>query len=132
MKKDKNWETIIFALLFIAAPALIGFYFLLPDWRPDNKPLLSYGYIWLISLGFIVFVGLLSALFIYLNYINWSSMKFIIPIVITFSIMYVTYPLPIWARAVLVIVSITFSFPINMFVDKIINKKSFFNKNNKL
>lgn len=115
-KKYHGWNTALFALVFIAAFALIGYIFLLPDWT--NRIVLPYIYLWMIGLGFTIYSFLITWLFIWLKVLTYDSFTFIVPLSIIFVIILVTYPLPWWARTLLVFGGIFITIPVNIIVGK--------------
>ncbi|MCK5806997.1 MAG: hypothetical protein KAG91_01210 [Mycoplasmataceae bacterium] len=117
MKKNDGWMNALFALIFIATPAITLFYFILPTW--SNKEVLSYGMIWVVAIGFIAYAILLSTLLIMLKIISIDSLNFNVPIAFALMAILVTYTLPLWATGVIVIGVILMAFPMNMLTTKI-------------
>ncbi len=117
----KGWITTLFSLVFIAGIALIGYAFLLPDWT--KKQAVSYGFLWLIGFGYLLYAILISYFFIFLKILNYQSLVFTIPLAFVFFIIFVTSPLPLWARALLVFAGIMITVPVNIFVENFHKKK---------
>ena len=116
MKTNDGWLNALFALLFIAVPAIVGFYFLLPDWT--GYDVVSYGSMWGIGLGFAVYVIIASTLVIYFKILTIDSLNFDIPITLVFVAMFVTSGIPLWGRILLVITCVLLTFPVNILVSK--------------
>ncbi|MCK5866986.1 MAG: hypothetical protein KAG14_01165 [Mycoplasmataceae bacterium] len=117
MKKNDGWMNALFALIFIATPAITIFYFILPTW--SNKEVLNYGMIWVVAIAFIIYAILFSTLLILLNILSIESLNFNIPIAFALMSILVTYPLPLWATGVIVIGVVLMAFPMNMLTTKI-------------
>ena len=116
MKKNDGWINALFSLVFIAAPALVIFYFLLPTWTGYEE--ISYGMIWVVALGFLTYIAILSFALIYFEWLTIESLNFNIPISLALMAILVTYPLPLWAVAIIVVAIVLFAFPINIMVTK--------------
>lgn len=121
MKQNDGWINALFSLVFIAAPALIIFYFLLPGWT--GHEVVSYGIIWLVAISFFVYVGILSWLLIHFKWLAIDSLNFNVPISLALMTILVTYPLPFWAMGVLVVIAVLLAFPVNIAVTKYKEKK---------
>lgn len=129
MKKTDGWVTALFALVFIAVPAVILFYFFLPEWT-DKKPI-NYSYIWLIAISFWVYTGILTFILIRFEWLSIDSINFNIPISITMMLILLTSPLPLWATALFVLFGILTAFPTNIFVTRLKEKQIKKNQNKK-
>ena len=121
MKRNDGWTNALVALVFIAVPAVILYYFLLPDWT--NKEVISLGASMGIAIGFIVFTIAWTSLFIKFEILPYQALNFNIPVALGLMMLFVTYDLTMWARALLLILVILLAFPINMLTDKLITSK---------
>ena len=121
MKKHDGWISSLFALIFIAVPALIIFLFFLPSW--SNNFDINYGYIWLIALSFFVYVALIHFIAIYCQIISIESLNFNVPISISLMAILVCYPLPIWLTFLIVFLCIMSAFPTNILTNKYIESR---------
>ena len=122
MKKNDGWVNALFALIFIAVPAVILFYFFLPSWT-DKKPI-EYGYIWLIAISFLLYVGLFSFILIKFDWLPFESLNFNVPISVSLMIILVSHPLPLWATALLVLLGILSAFPVNIYTTRLRESKT--------
>lgn len=116
MIKNDSWMNALFSLVFIAVPALIMYYFLLPDWT--GKEVVTYPYIWLISFSFLAYVALLSFLLIRFNILSFQSLNFNVPLALCLVLIFVTYDVDLWGRALILIAGILTALPMNMITDK--------------
>ena len=118
MKKNDGWMNALFALIFIAVPAIILFYFILPGWT-NKKPTFGYDIVWVIAIGFIVYTILFSIILIIFKVLSIESLNFNVPIAFALMGILVTYPLPLWATGVIVISVVLMAFPMNILTTKI-------------
>lgn len=116
MRKNDGWVNALFALVFIAVPAILLFYFYLPSWS-GQKPL-PYGYIWLIAIIFWIYVGLLSFLLIKFQWLALESLNFNVPISVSLMLILITSPLPLWATALFVIGGVLTAIPVNIYTTR--------------
>lgn len=121
MKTNDGWINALFSLVFIAAPALVLFYFFLPTWNPDAN--YSYWITWIITIIFFIYVGLLSLLLIYFKWLTIESLNFNIPITLVLMLILVTNPLPLWATALFVLTGVFTAIPVNIITTKIKENK---------
>ncbi len=125
MKRSNGWVNALLTLIVVAIPAIILYYFTLPDWNnvKDLKNfstyLIPYGYMWLIAIGFILAVTSFLIFFMWLRWVNLDIFNFAIPLTLVLMGIYLTPMLPIWGRAILVISLILTAFPIMMLTTKI-------------
>jgi hypothetical protein len=121
MKKTNNWINTLFALIFIAIPSLIIFYFLLPTW--SNKLVISYWKMWIVAIGFCFYSFAISFGFVYFKILSIDSLNFNIPITLSLMTIFVSYNLPTWAIFLIVVLVIITSFPINIWTQNYKKKK---------
>lgn len=121
MKRNDGWTNALVALVFIAVPAVILYYFLLPDWT--NKEVISLGASMGIAIGFIAFTIAWTSLFIKFEILPYQALNFNIPVALGLMMLFVTYDLTMWARVLLLILVILLAFPVNMMTDKLITSK---------
>lgn len=129
MKNNNGWINALFSLVFIATPSLFLFFFFLPSWNGYER--VSYGMIWVIALGFISYVLLFSFLVIHYEILTIDSLSFNIPITMVLMSILISYPLPLWATAVFVILMVLFAFPVNVFVNNFKERRKHKTKNKK-
>lgn len=126
MNKKYKTSSLIKSLIsffLVLLPSLIIWFFFSKDWTPN--PIISYKYIWLIALGFVMLVLLISWIFV-ITHIAWYDLfNFTLPIAILMMLILITYPLTSWARALIIIGAIiVVTLPINMFVTRLTENAS--------
>lgn len=117
MIKPNHWLNALFALVFIAIPALIGFYFWLPDWNNDFE--IGYWFYWVISLAFVAYVAVLSFFMIKLKILSIDIITFYLPLTFVFMAIFISFDWSVILRFFIVIIAILTALPANMFVVKI-------------
>ena len=121
MKNNYQTSGLIKSLIsffLVLLPSLIIWFFLSKDWT--RNPIVSYKYISLIAVGFVVLVALISWIFV-ITHIAWYDLfNFTLPIAILMMLILISYPLANWARALIVISAIiVVTLPTNMVVTRI-------------
>lgn len=128
---SNGWVKALFALVFIAVPAFVGYIFFLPDWSNAGQKYDLWFY-WVVAIGFIIYALGFSFILIYFDILGVDSLAFNIPLAIVLAIIFVTFPWGHggwWAlRALMVILGICTAWPINTIIynwqeRKIINNK---------
>lgn len=115
--KKKSWIKSIYTLFVVAIPSVL-------IWIFFSKDILNYNaLVWwqklLISIGFIIGVILITLLFIYLKILEISVFTFVLPIAITFMIIFLTEDLVAWARTLIVLPFISLIIPTHFICKKI-------------
>ncbi len=90
----------------------MGYYFLLPDWT--GEPPFNKGGMWGVALGYAAYVILISSFLIFTKLVSYNSLNFNIPLGLIFAVLFISYGLPTWSRAVLIISMVFLAFPVNM------------------
>ena len=121
MKESNGWINALFSLVFVAAPAMVMFYFLLPDWA--DIQILTTGEMWAVTLGFIAYSALLNFLLIKFEFLPIDSINFNGPLTLVLAIIFISFGLDIWVRALLMIIGVLLAFPTNVYVAKMKEKK---------
>ncbi len=107
----------LFSLVFVAGPALLMFYFWLPEWN-DNKYQIPIGYLYLSAFGLVIFTFLATFLFVYLGLISFDALRFSLPLALAFAVILVSSFWPTWVRAFAVILTVMFAWPINGLISR--------------
>ena len=123
MKKNDGWVNALFALVFIAVPAMIIYYFILPDWT--GRIVLPLGSTMGIAVGFIAAIMGITALLIKFELLPYQAINFNIPVAVGLMVLLVSYDLSMWARVLLIVAVILMAFPVNMFTSYLIRNKKY-------
>lgn len=112
MRKTSGWVNALFALVFIACPALVGFFLWVPYWENGTEQ--ATWFYWVIGLSFLAYVALLCWFLIHFEWLGVDSLNFNIPIALVFFTLFVSWDLTRWIQIILVIVIVLLAFPVNM------------------
>lgn len=106
----------IIILFFCIIPALLIWYFLGADFNSNSKSsILSMWSLCLVAIGFVLFNLILGILLLKFKIVEITIFNFLIPVSIILMIIMLSFPIPTWGRALLVVFSvILITFPINM------------------
>lgn len=123
-KRDfSGWSITLVALTFVAIPAFVLFYFLMPDWNPNALHIKMWQML-LIALGFVFYTITINLLFIYLKILKVKSLTFIVPIAISLMIIFISFELHIWLRLLLATLGMLTVIPMNIAIDKFYSMKN--------
>lgn len=111
MKKTGGWVNSLFALVFIAVPAMIGYLFYLPGWG-NNKASATWIY-WVGAVIYLIYVALISYIFISLKILGVDALNFNIPMSLVFVSIFVSFNWHIALRALTAIIMVFIAWPIN-------------------
>lgn len=115
MKRTNQWINALFALIFIAVPAMVAFVFWVPYWDiADEQP---YWFYWALSGGFIIYVALLSWLLIHFEVLYLDSLNFNVPITLVFVSLFVSYEWHMAIRVILVVLMVLVALPITIWTN---------------
>lgn len=112
MRNTNGWVNALFALVFIATPALVGFFLWVPYWADAHEQPTWFYYV--VALGFLVYVSLFSWLLIKFEWLGYDSLNFNIPIALVFAVLFISYDWAIWLKVLATIAMVFTAFPVNM------------------
>lgn len=119
---SNGWVNALFALVFIAVPAVVGMVFFSPDWNKEGKELANqpYWFYWVVAIGFVIYALIFSLILIKLEVLGMDCLTFNVPIALVFATLFVTYPWHTGAKwgltVLMVIIAIATAWPMNTFV----------------
>jgi hypothetical protein len=121
MKKENSWFTVLFTLLFVIVPGLLMWYFLSKDW---NQSELDFEWVLLISLSFLIIIFVLIWIFIKLKFCYYQVYNVALPMcLVMVSIVLSSWIDSVWIRAIIILIWVFFTLPINIITNKIIKNK---------
>ena len=127
-RKTNTLKKILVSFLIVLLPGLVIWFFFSGDWNGD--PILRYGYVWMISLGFVFITTLIIVILIKTKFVYLDILNFTIPISILMMLILLTYPLSNWTRALIVLPTIiVVTLPVNMLVARISEEQDDKNRN---
>lgn len=121
MRNTNGWVNALFALVFIATPALVGFFLWVPYWEDAHKEPTWFYYV--VALGFLVYVSLFSWLLIKFEWLGIDSLNFNIPIALVFAALFVSYDWAIWLKVLVTVFMVLMAFPVNMWTTNFRKRK---------
>ena len=115
--RKQSWIKPIYTFFVVVIPAIFIWLFY------GEMNLSSINLEWwkqfLIAIGFVIAILGLTSLLIYFRVFDIFILTFSFPVAICLMMIFVSYPLPIYARALLLIPFIALVFPINIICNKI-------------
>ncbi|MCR8613100.1 MAG: hypothetical protein NC236_01310 [Mycoplasma sp.] len=112
-RRTSGWMQTLITLVFIVVPAIMFWIFFTGDWQNDLP--LNIGELFGVAFGFVAYSFLITWFFILLDIAWYDMFNFTVPIAIVLMGIMLSYPWPLWARALLTIGLVLFAWPINMF-----------------
>lgn len=127
MTRTPWYLSLLFSLVFVAAPAMVMYWFILPGWGDNKFSDYEYWFYWVIGLAFIAYVAVISTIFILFKIVHIDCLNIDIPMAFSFMVILVSCPLGDdlwWARLLMMIGTMLLALPVNMWTTRIFERKA--------